>query len=204
MGPAYRIVSPRLVIRCYQPSDAPLLKRAVDESLEHLRPWMPWVAGEPKPLADKVQLVRRLRGQLDLGIDTVYAILDPSERQLIGGTGLHPRVGEGAREIGYWIHPAHLGQGLAVEAVLALTRVGFEVERLSRLEIHCDPLNRQSARVAEKAGYRHEATLERRTRRPDGSERDTMIWTQHVSEYPASPAGRLEVGAWDVSGEVLL
>jgi len=42
-GPAYRIVTDRLVIRCYHPIDAPLLRDAVEASVEHLRPWMSWV-----------------------------------------------------------------------------------------------------------------------------------------------------------------
>ena len=42
-NPAYRIETKRLVVRCYDPSDAPLLAESVTESLEHLRPWMPWV-----------------------------------------------------------------------------------------------------------------------------------------------------------------
>lgn len=37
----YRIETARLVIRCYDRADAPLLKAAVDASVEHLRPWMP-------------------------------------------------------------------------------------------------------------------------------------------------------------------
>jgi hypothetical protein len=40
-GPAYRIHTHRLVLRCWQPTDAPLLKAAIDVNLEHLRPWMP-------------------------------------------------------------------------------------------------------------------------------------------------------------------
>ena len=34
----YRIETERLVLRCYEPDDAPLLKEAVDESIEHLLP----------------------------------------------------------------------------------------------------------------------------------------------------------------------
>jgi hypothetical protein len=37
----YRIVTERLILRCYDPTDAPLLKPAIDGSLEHLRAWMP-------------------------------------------------------------------------------------------------------------------------------------------------------------------
>jgi len=38
-GPAYRIHTSRLVLRCWHPQDAPLLKAAIDTNLEHLRPW---------------------------------------------------------------------------------------------------------------------------------------------------------------------
>jgi hypothetical protein len=41
-GPAYRIHTQRMVIRCWHPQDAPLLKEAIDQNLDHLRPWIPW------------------------------------------------------------------------------------------------------------------------------------------------------------------
>jgi len=87
-GPAYRIHTPRLVIRCYEPADAPLLQSAIAESLEHLLPWMPWAHDEPEPLQAKVERLRRFRGMFDLGQDFVYAILDRDEARLLGGTGL--------------------------------------------------------------------------------------------------------------------
>lgn len=37
-GPTYRILTPRLCIRCWNPKDAAQLKTAVDESREHLKP----------------------------------------------------------------------------------------------------------------------------------------------------------------------
>ena len=38
--PPYRIVTERLVVRCYDPRDASLVKDAVDSSLDELRAWM--------------------------------------------------------------------------------------------------------------------------------------------------------------------
>ena len=44
----YRIeVEDGPVVRCWDPRDAPLLKDAVDSSLEHLRQWMLWANDEP-------------------------------------------------------------------------------------------------------------------------------------------------------------
>lgn len=197
--PAYRIVTPRLVVRCWEPADAPLMKAAVDSSIEHLRPWMPWASAEPEELQKKIDLLRHFRGQFDLGVDFVYGIFNGDETAVIGGTGLHTRVGEGAREIGYWIRAEEIGQGYATEAASALTRVGFEIEKLRRIEIHCDAANVRSAAVPHKLGYTHEATLRRRIAGRD-SDRDQMVWTMLADEYPGSPASQVLVAAFDVIG----
>ena len=60
----YRIVTERLVLRCYDPTDAPLLKAAIDGSLEHLRAWMPWAYDDPVPLG---QMAERLRQHVACG-----------------------------------------------------------------------------------------------------------------------------------------
>jgi RimJ/RimL family protein N-acetyltransferase len=203
-GPAYRIETDRLVVRCYQPSDAALLKAAIDASLDALRPWMPWAHNEPQPVAEKVSLLRQFRGRFDLGQDFVYGAFDRAETESLGSSGLHARLGPGAREIGYWVHAAHAGKGLATEIAGALTRTGFEIEQLHRIEIHCSPDNARSMAVARKLGYVHEATLRERFEQPDGSRRDTMIWTMFARDYPASPAAATRLRAFDVTGQPLL
>jgi RimJ/RimL family protein N-acetyltransferase len=203
-GPAYRIHTARTVVRCWEPADAPLLKAAIDASIEHLLPWMPWAADEPQPLEAKVALLRAFRGRFDLDQEYVYGILDPDERAVLGGTGLHTRAGKGALEIGYWIHVDHVGQGLATEVSAALTRVAFEVNGVERVEIHCDPHNARSANVPRKLGYVHEATLRQRTRTAEGAPRDTMVWTLLRDEYPGSAAAQARVEAFDVLRNKLL
>ncbi len=203
-GPVYRLQTPRLVIRCWQPQDATLLQTAVEQSIDHLRPWMPWVHTEPEALQEKINRLRRFRGLFDLGQDFIYGIFNPDETLVLGGTGLHPRAGEGAREIGYWIHQGHLNQGLATEASAALTKVAFEVEQLRRVEIHCDPDNVRSATVPRKLGFAHEATLRQRTPFLDEHPRDRMIWSLLATDYGGSPAALADVKALDVIGRRLL
>jgi len=203
-GPAYRITTPRLVLRCWQPDDAAILKEAVDSSIDHLLPWMPWAADEPQTLEQKVELLRGFRSRFDSGEDFIYGILEPGEQRALGGTGLHTRSDAGSREIGYWIRADAEGAGIASEATRALTRVAFEVDGVDRVEIHCDPENVRSARVAERAGFRHEATLRRRLPHPGGGLRDCMIWTLFATEYPDSPCARAELDAFDVQGQRLL
>jgi RimJ/RimL family protein N-acetyltransferase len=203
MGPAYRIVTPRLLIRCWQPQDAVKLKEAVDTSVEHLRRWLPWADNEPELLERKLERIRRWRGEFDLGLDFVYGVFDPDEARVLGGTGLHKRVGPDAREIGYWVRADSIGKGIATEFSAALTRVAFEVDKLSRVEIHVVVGNGASAAVPRKLAYLHEATL-RRTRPSGGPLYDTMIWTMFAEKYTGSPAASQRVEAYGFGGERLL
>jgi len=208
-GPAYRIHTRRLVIRCWEPADAPLLKAAIDASVEHLLPWMPWAADEPRPVEAKVALTRTWRGRFDLDQDYVYGILNRDETAVLGGCGLHARAGvpagtAEALEIGYWVHVEQINRGLATETSAALTKVAFEINGVERVEIHNDPKNVRSAAVPRKLGFVQEAILRQRTRTADGTPRDTMIWTLLRDEYPGSPASRAEIEAFDVVGSRLL
>jgi RimJ/RimL family protein N-acetyltransferase len=200
----YRILSPRLCLRCWQPEDAPRLKAAVDENLEHLRPWMPWIQDEPTSLEEKLEFVLRCRGRFDLEVDFTMGVLSRDGSQVLGGCGLHDRVGPSALEIGYWIHGAHQGAGYATEAAGALTQIGFRVLGLSRLEIRCDPANAASARVADKLGYLHEVTRRALDRDVEGRPRDTMVWTMLRSDFEARGAPLPEVEAYDACGSRVL
>ena len=203
-GPAYRIHTRRLVLRCWEPRDALLLMAAIAANLEHLRPWLLWAQHEPEDLQMKIERLRQYRGAFDLGQDFLYGLFNREETQVLGSSGLHTRVGAGAREIGYWVHKDYLNQGLATEATAALTKAAFLVENVTRIEIHCDPNNVRSLTVPRKLGFCHEATLRQRTRTSEGQPRDTMIWTLLAHEYPTSPAAAAAVEAFDVIGRQLL
>jgi RimJ/RimL family protein N-acetyltransferase len=204
--PPYRIVTERLVVRCWEPRDARLLKDAVDSSLEHLRAWMPWAWDDPRPLSETVALLRRFRGQFDLGQDFVYGIFDRGETEVLGGTGFHTRVGEDAFEIGYWIRASRTGQGLATEATAALTRAGIEVCGVDRIEIRVEPGNEPSIAIPRKLGYREEARLRRRLEpHPNQSgRRDTVVFTLFADEYPQSFCASARLEASDAVGERVL
>jgi RimJ/RimL family protein N-acetyltransferase len=173
-----------------------LLEKSVKESLEHLLPWMPWAAAEPEPLDTKVERLRRMRANFDLGHEFVYGIFNPQQNRLIGGTGLHPRIGSNAFEIGYWIHKDDINHGYASEASAALTKVAFEIYKVSRVEIHCSVENVRSAAVPKKLGFTHEATLRNRSF-AYGKPSDQMIWTLFAEEYPDTSSANLKIAAFD-------
>lgn len=195
---AYRIETERLVIRCYKPTDAAMLKQAIDASLPELKQWMPWAEHEPEPLEDKVQRLRKFRAMFDSDQDYNYGIFNKTETELIGSTGLHTRAGFNAREIGYWLSTTHTGKGYAREAATALTKTGFEVEGLERLEIVCDPDNIKSSRIPAALGYTHEATLHKRLKNVAGQSRDKMLWVMFKEDYEQSNLRKASIKVFDV------
>lgn len=200
-SPAYRLETERLVLEAASPAFAEPMKRAIDASLEHLSPWLPWMAEEPTPIERKIEKLRELRAAFDRGEQLPYHVLAKAHPgEVVGGAGLMPRVGARALEIGYWLAAAHLGKGYVREAAAALTRAAVEVCGCLRVEIHCDPENARSANVARKLGYTHDATLRKRLLQPDGTLRDTMVWSILAEEISGSPVARLAYHAFDAAG----
>ena len=202
--PPFRIVTDRLVIRCYDVGDAPLVKEALDESRDHLLPWLPFAVSDPEPVEKKVELLRGFRESFLAGRDFVYGVLDRDEARVLGGTGLHPRVGPRAFELGYWVRRTEIGRGLATELAAALTRVAFEICGVDRVEIRVAPGNAASLAIPRKLEFEREARLKRRIADADGTLRDVFVFSLFASEYPGSPASRTMLRAWDAFGREIV
>ena len=172
--PPHRIETERLVIRCWDIGDAALLKEAIDSSLDHLRPRMPWARTEPEDLDAKVERLRKWRSEFDAGRDFFYGIFSHDETRVIGGTGLHARQGPGTLEIGYWIRVGSINQGFATEAAAALTRAAFDTDGIRRVEIRCDVDNLDSAAIPRKLGFTLETILK-------VEPVDKMVWSMTSS-----------------------
>ena len=165
---------------------------------------MPWAADEPKPVEEKAELLRFFRGRFDLGEDFVYGIFARDESEVVGGTGLHTRIGAAALEIGYWIRASQVRKGYAREVAAALTRVAFRVCGVDRVEIRVDPGNAASLRVPRVLGFAEEATLRRRLPSGEGRPaRDAVVFTLFADELEASAVAHVAVDAYDVLGRPL-
>jgi RimJ/RimL family protein N-acetyltransferase len=191
----------RLVLRCWEPGDAPLLADAIDSSLDHLRPWMPWAYDEPRSLDERIGLLRGFRGRFDLGEDFVYGVFARDEGQALGGSGLHTRAGEGALVIGYWIRASAVGRGYAREATAALARVAIRVCGVDRVEIRVDPANDASLRIPRALGFAEEATLRRRLPGREGEARgDAVVFALFADELDRTPVSSAQLEAFDALG----
>jgi ribosomal-protein-serine acetyltransferase len=141
-----------LVLRRWVIDDALCLAQAVGDSLEHLRPWMPWAAQEPLALAERCKNIAAWEQDWRAGGDLVMGVF--VNGLVAGGCGLHHRIGPDGLEIGYWIHPAFLRQGIATAAARLLTNAAFHQSEIARVEIHHDKANVASAGVPRKLGFR--------------------------------------------------
>ncbi|HEX2997216.1 MAG TPA: GNAT family protein, partial [Anaerolineales bacterium] len=128
---------------------------------------------------------------------------NPEDTRLLGGTGLHPRIGENQLEIGYWIHKDFINQGLVTESTAALIKVAFELIHVHKLEIHCDPANLASAAIPRKLGFTHEGTLRAKTPFLDRWS-DSMVWGLLETEYSDSPSSQAEIKVFDADGQHVL
>jgi RimJ/RimL family protein N-acetyltransferase/GNAT superfamily N-acetyltransferase len=170
------VETPRLVLRRWRTSEALELKNAIDSSLAHLQRWMPWAMAEPSPLEAVQQRIAKFESQFDEGREWLFAIRSRETGKVLGGTGLHPRIGPHGLEIGYWLSESDMGKGYATEAANALTRVALEQPSVTHVQIRCDPGNVPSAAIPRRLGYRHILTIENETFAATGALRDTMVW----------------------------
>ena len=193
-----RIETERLIMRCPLPGDGAVLNAAVCESLDALRPFMPWAQSAPS--LDESELVcrraqARFRLREDLTLSMFERLADGSEGRYIGGSGLHRIQWDVRRfEIGYWCRSTCTGQGFVTEAVLALNRVAFDRLGARRVELRMDGVNERSRRVAERAAFTFEGVLRGDSLSPQGVVRDTRIYArvlgiEETGEAEEAPPG---------------
>lgn len=207
----YGFATERLVVRCYEPADAEKLLSTLQRSREHLVPWLPWAGEVPDSLDLMLDRVRRFRGWFDCGTDFVMGIFSREDGALVGGTGLHTRIGPDAREIGYWIAAGQTGQGLAQETCRGLVRLGFEHLNLARIEIRVNPSNLPSRRIPEQLGFHLDGTLRKQgspgvgpsdrpqATDPGGPRPDSEVWSLLPEEFAARLGDFPPITAWDAA-----
>lgn len=200
--PAYRIETPRVVMRPFEPLDTPRLVAVVRRENPRLKPWFPWAQQVPS-VTEQLAWVRDTRAAYDRDENYVLGAFDRSNG-LLGGTGLHPRQGPGAIEIGYWVEGHAEGTGLVSEWCKGLTRLALEVLGYERVVIRMDAANARSRSVPQRLGYHlHAVTIE-----PDEAtrtrERDVENWVLTHDALAASPCADAPVRAWDGAGRRLI
>nr|WP_175439404.1 GNAT family N-acetyltransferase [Streptomyces vilmorinianum] len=151
-APPYVIELGDLTLRRFDAeADLPEFFQVIEESLEHLRPWMAWVAEHS--LAGTTTFLAGRAERWATGEEFVYAIV--LDGAIVGACGLyrHDDTPDNTREIGYWLHPAATGQGVATRTARALAEQAFRLPGVDNVEIVHDLANHASGAVPARLGF---------------------------------------------------
>jgi len=168
----------RLTIRAPRLGDAPEIVQAVTESLNELRPWMPW-AKEAPTIEGTEERLRKAMAKWITREDLLLHIYLKETKTWVAGSGLH-RIDWETRtfEIGYWVRTKFAGQGYVTEAVNGIATFAFTHLRANRVEIRCDARNVRSAAVAKRCGFLLEGTFRHEDLGVEGDLRDTLVFSK--------------------------
>ena len=117
-----------------------------------------------------------------------FAQIEVSTGRVVGTTSFYEVVPEHRRlTIGFTIVGSEW-QGTAInpEAKLLLLTEAFEVRNALRVGWYTDAQNVQSRRAIEKLGAVQDGVLRAHLTRPDGSQRDTVVYSMVRAEWPAA------------------
>lgn len=186
-------------MRLWEPDDGEALSRAIGESLDHLRPWMPWIAHEPQSPAQRADWISGCRRHWEEGLDATYGVFLTATGEVVGGTGLHRRGEADELDIGYWLHPAHTGHGLATELTAALTTAGLAEPGIVRVVVLHDRANVRSGAVPRRLGFTKVGEAPRAHTAP-GETGIAVTWSVTAAEWDAVTGRRRgTMGSWPSS-----
>jgi RimJ/RimL family protein N-acetyltransferase len=166
--------------------DADPIARAVGESLDHLKPWMPWADAQSADGEFQRGRLRNQPQQRERGEEWQYGLFATSDDAFLGSIGLMTRRGPGTLEIGYWLHVDAGGRGLATTAARALTAIGLRVDGIDKMIVACDEANVRSAAIPKRLGYTLERT-ERRAPEAPGETGRMQLWIADRTWSTATP-----------------
>jgi RimJ/RimL family protein N-acetyltransferase len=111
------------------------------------------------------------------GTGASFAICDATRPNLCLGHVFIERDDEGRGSVGYWVLKDGRGKGYATRAVRLMASWALPEMRLGRLQLHTDPENIASQRVAETAGFSREGVLRAYNGRKDGARADAVVYS---------------------------
>ena len=111
------------------------------------------------------------------GTGASFAICDATRPDACLGQVFVERDDDGRGSVGYWLLEDARGKGRATRAVRLMASWALPEMRLGRLQLHADPENVASQRVAQRAGFTREGVLRAYNGRRDGTRADAVVYS---------------------------
>jgi ribosomal-protein-alanine N-acetyltransferase len=124
------------------------------------------------------------------GTGASFAVCDVTRPETCLGHVFIERDEDGRGSLGYWFLQAGRGAGRATRAVRLIATWALREMGLARLELHTDPENPASQRVAERAGFTREGVLRAFNGRVDGTRADAVVYSLLPEDQARNPAAR--------------
>ena len=171
----------------------PLAQDHHDDLAEAVREgdlWRLWYTSIPAPEAMRAEIDRRLALQR-AGSMLPFAVLDPADGRAVGMTTfMHIDAANRRLEIGStWVARRVQRTGLNTEAKLLLLGHAFDDLGCIAVEFRTHFHNRQSRQAIERLGAKPDGVLRSHQILPDGSLRDTCVYSIIACEWPAVRRG---------------
>ncbi len=151
--------------------------------------WNLWYTSVPRPERVGAEIERRLRLQAE-GSMLPFAIVAVATGRAVGVTTyMHIDAANRRLEIGStWYRSSVQRTALNTECKFLLLRHAFESLACIAVEFRTHYFNQQSRRAIERLGAKLDGVLRQHQRLPDGSLRDTCVYSIIASEWPAVKA----------------
>lgn len=160
-------------------------RAALEDAVRDGELWNLWYTSVPRPEGMGAEISRRLALQ-EAGSMLPFAARRVSDGRLIGMTtymnvdAAHRRVEIGST----WNAASAQGTGTNPESKLLLLRHAFETLGCIAVEFRTHWMNRQSRAAIERLGAKQDGVLRCHQLMPDGSLRDTVVYSIIASEWP--------------------
>ena len=166
----------RILLRPYRMEDADAVFAAIEESREHLRPWVGWL-DRYTTLEETQAFCERCAASWVARTDLAVGIFHVGNGQFLGGAGLHqPNWDQRAFEISCWLCATAAYQGYGTEALRLLADLVFAELDGRLIKLVCDARNEPTQRLAEKCGYVFKGRVRDGYAAPDGGLVDLLVY----------------------------
>ena len=150
-------------------TDLPTIERAAADA--EIRKWFDLHTRRP---ADYLAAKREAWAA---GTGVSFAVCDAARPDTCLGHVFIERDGDDRGSVGYWLLEEGRGAGRAARAIRLMASWALPAMRLGRLQLHTDPENIASQRVAEKAGFTREGVLRGYNGCADGNRAEAVVYS---------------------------
>ncbi|WP_416761266.1 GNAT family N-acetyltransferase [Roseateles sp. So40a] len=174
------LAGPHARLEPLSPTHEPALaEAAADGALDRL-----WYTSVPAPERMGAEIARRLALR-DAGSMNPFTVFDATGRAAGMTTFMHIDAVNRRVEIGStWTRASCQRSGLNTQCKLLLLRHAFETLDCIAVEFRTHRLNTQSRRAIERLGAQLDGILRSHLRMPDGTLRDTAVYSITAAEWP--------------------